>query len=161
MAVLHCSKNRLIKTVNLCPKYFLKRLQHCENIKVGDFVKESRRFTQAEVYRFAELSGDFNPVHIDPAFVEKAGVYRGTIVHGAFLNAFVSCILGTKLPGPGSIAVSQEMRFRKPLYVDETVEGKVSVIEIKKQFVTCSVQCHVDGQTVYEGKATVWLKKSE
>lgn len=161
MAKLIFPKTNLMKFFCLDSSRILKRAFQTQNVKVGDFVKLSRRFTQNEVNQFAELSGDLNPVHVDPEYVKKAGIYEGTVVHGAFLNAFVSCILGTKMPGPGSIAVSQEMRFRKPLYVGETVEAEVNVIEIKKQFITCAVQCNVEDKTVYEGKATVWLKKVE
>ena len=130
-----------------------------DHIKVGDFIKESRRFSQEEVNKFADLSGDRNPVHIDPEFVKKVGYYDGTVVHGAFVNSFVSCVLGTKMPGPGSIAVSIEMKFPKPLYVDELVEATITVLDIKKRFITCRVICAVDEKTVYDGKATVWLQK--
>ena len=130
------------------------------HIKIGDFTVEKRCFSQEDVNKFAEISGDKNPVHVDPDFVKKVGFYEGTIVHGALVNAFVSCILGTKMPGPGSIAVSLEMRFPKPLYVNETVEGLVTVVDIKKRFLTCSVKCSVGEKTVYDGKATVWLQNS-
>ena len=129
-------------------------------INVGDFVAEKRTFSQEDINKFAEISGDKNPVHIDPDFVKKVGFYEGTVVHGALVNSFVSCILGTKMPGPGSIAVSQEMKFLKPLYVNDTVEGGVTVTDIKKRFITCTVKCSVGQKIVYDGKATVWLQKS-
>ena len=134
-------------------------LSSIEKIKVGDFIKERRCFSQEDINQFAEISGDKNPLHIDPEFVKKVGYYDGTIVHGALVNSFVSCILGTKMPGPGSIAVSQEMRFPKPLYVNETVEGMVTVTDIKKRFITCAVKCSVGDKAVYDGKATVWFQK--
>ena len=158
--------NALLKALSSCidkrilsPFHLNVRPLSLQDLKVGDSAKESRVFTQTEVNEFATLSGDNNPVHIDSKYVKKAGVYEGTIVHGAFVNAFVSAILGTKLPGSGAIAVSQEIRYTKPLYVGETVEGEVAVVEIKKRFVTFSVKCTAGNKTVYEGKAVVWMQK--
>jgi len=139
-------------------------LHTAANIKVGDSVKFSHRFNQDDVCTFAKVSGDHNPIHTDKDAAVKTGLFHGPIVHGALLNGFVSGILGTKFPGTGTILVSQELRFPKPLYVDEAVEAVVTVASMKKKFVDLEIRCTAiergTDATVLLGKVTVLLGHS-
>ncbi|CAK8685514.1 unnamed protein product [Clavelina lepadiformis] len=127
------------------------------NISIGDHVKAVRSFCYNDVAMFARLSGDFNPIHLDAAFAKN--VFNGPIVHGALINAFISSLLGTRLPGPGTIAFSQDVRFPQPLYIDEKVQGSVVISAIKKRFIFCNISCKVPEteKVVLNGKATVML----
>lgn len=90
------------------------------------FVKETRVISQADVDRFSEISGDHNPIHKATHPAEKR------CVHGAFLNALVSGIIGTKLPGPGCVVLSQEFQFPAKCVVDKEIEMCVRLVEERK-----------------------------
>lgn len=92
----------------------------------ADYFKETRIITQNEVDRFAEISGDHNPIHKATSSSDKR------CIHGAFLNAIVSGIIGTKLPGPGSIVLSQEFKFPTKCVVDQEIEICVRLVENRK-----------------------------
>lgn len=97
-------------------------------LEVGASFDLTHTFTAAQVKAFADLTGDDNPVHIDPTAVEGTR-FEKNIVHGVFLIGLVSRILGRHFPGDGTIYVSQEVRFTAPVYVDETVTVRVTVDE--------------------------------
>lgn len=94
-----------------------------------------RTVTKADLDRFAELSGDFNPIH------STNGPQRA-IVHGALLNSFVSRVIGTELPGPGSVVVAQNLNFPNKCYVGDEVKVTVEMVENRK-IVTVKYVCEV------------------
>lgn len=97
-------------------------------IAVGDFVTVRRRFTDADVAAFAKLSGDANPIHVDPAAAKAAG-FPACLVHGILVAGLFSHLMGTELPGPQSIYASQTLEFCKPVFVGDEVEARVEVLQ--------------------------------
>jgi 3-hydroxybutyryl-CoA dehydratase len=95
---------------------------------VGDEATFSRIFTQEEVELFSRLSGDTNPVHLDETYALQTR-FQGRIIHGMLVASLISSALGTKLPGPGSIYLSQQLSFRAPGRVGERLTAKVRVID--------------------------------
>ncbi|CAB0034752.1 unnamed protein product [Trichogramma brassicae] len=115
-----------------------------ENLKIGDKVSIQRTVTEDDVLGFAKLTNDYNPIHINST---------KNIVHGAFLNGLLSGILGTKLPGPGTVVVEQILRYPKPCYVGDTVEISVEITSVRK-IVKCKYTCMANSERiVMEGEA--------
>lgn len=115
-----------------------------ENLKIGNRVSIQRTVTEDDVLGFAKLTNDYNPIHINST---------KNIVHGAFLNGLLSGILGTKLPGPGTVVVEQIIRYPKPCYVGDTVEISVEITSVRK-IVKCKYTCIANAdRIVMEGEA--------
>jgi len=96
---------------------------------IGDSATVSKTISETDVYLFAGISGDFNPVHVNR--VEANGSMFGKqIAHGFLVGSFISNIIGMKIPGPGSIYLEQNMKFIKPVFIGDTITAKVEVIEI-------------------------------
>lgn len=130
-----------------------------EDLKVGQSYEMNRVFTQEEVLRFAELSYDTNPIHTDEEFA-KTTPFGGVIVPGFLTGSMFSAIIGTKFPGFGSIYLSQNMCFRKPVFPECEVTAVVSVKELfpEKHRVLLETLClDKDKQVLIEGIALVKL----
>ena len=112
--------------------------------------------TEERILRFAEASGDFNPLHIDEAYAQ-ASPYRGRVAHGLLSASFVSAVVGTILPGPGAIYLGQTLSFHKPVRIGDRVTARVTVATIDpgSARVTLRTECLVDGEPVLEGEATI------
>jgi enoyl-CoA hydratase len=126
-------------------------------ITVGQSASVSKRFSEEEVNNFAALSLDFNPVHLDPAFA-KTTVFGQQIVHGMLAASLFSGLLGKHLPGEGTIYLGQNLKFKKPIFIDQEVTATVEVIEVRedKPIITLSATCTNDaGQVVISGEAVV------
>ena len=126
-------------------------------LKQGDTVRWRHEVTSEEVDCFARLSGDVNPLHLDDAFGQEHG-FRGRVVHGALVSAFISRVLGTELPGPGCLWLSQSMRFTRPVYVAEPIEVVVRVLHKSESLRTLVLETIVEnprGETVLVGEAKV------
>ncbi|XP_039138225.1 (R)-specific enoyl-CoA hydratase [Dioscorea cayenensis subsp. rotundata] len=127
----------------------------------GDVLKEMRRFSEADVARFAEVSGDRNPVHFDPDFaLSAAGFSGGRIVHGMLVASLFPSIIASHFPG--AIYVSQTLQFKLPVYIDDEVVAKVqalSVREHKQRFIVkFTTKCFTNiEQLVIDGEATAIL----
>jgi acyl dehydratase len=91
------------------------------SLAVGDQVTLGKRFTVATVEAFAQLSGDFNPLHVDPAFARRTRFQR-CIAHGMLSAAYISALVGTRLPGPGAVWLDQRLEFPAPVLIDDHVE---------------------------------------
>jgi acyl dehydratase len=127
------------------------------DLKQGDTVRWRHEVTAEEVDSFARLSGDVNPLHLDDAFAEERG-FRGRVVYGALVNAFISRILGTELPGPGCLWLSQTTRFAKPVYVADPIEVVVRVThksESLRMLVLETTVQNLRGETLLQGEAKV------
>lgn len=99
------------------------------NYNVGDKASVGKTISETDVYLFAGISGDFNPVHINQVEA-KSSVFGKQIVHGFLAGSLISNVIGMKLPGPGTIYMEQDMRFKKPVYIGDTLTAMVEVSEI-------------------------------
>lgn len=123
--------------------------------KAGDIVTITRVITESDIQKFSELSGDTNPIHSDPEYVKQThSNFEGCVVHGAFLNSLVSSVIGTRLPGPGTVVVKQELNFPAPCYVGEEVEVAVKLTSVRK-ILTVDFVCrnNKSGLVVMNGNA--------
>ncbi|EFN86387.1 hypothetical protein EAI_02902 [Harpegnathos saltator] len=119
------------------------------NLREGDQVSVFKVITNDDILKFAELTGDYNPIHVESA---------RNIVHGAFLNGLVSGIIGTKLPGAGTIVIEQNLTFPKPCYAGESVEVIVKIVSVRK-IILCTYMCIANGEkVVLEGEAKLIRK---
>jgi len=129
--------------------------------KVGDKDSFSKLVTEADVQQFAAISGDTNPAHTDEAWAAKTR-FGTRIAHGILSASYISAVLGTKLPGPGTIYLSQTLKFTAPVKFGSTVTATVEVVEVvdgKKLRLktTCVDQT---GTVVLEGEALVYPPKA-
>lgn len=112
---------------------------------VGQKAEASRCFTMEEVRQFADLSGDNNPLHVDEEYAEK-GRFGRCVVHGILVSGLISKVLGTQLPGKGSIYLEQNLSFRKPVYVGDTVTARVQITEILQEKKIITLETNVYNQ---------------
>ena len=130
-----------------------------EQYRVGDRVTARRRFTDEDVRRFAELSGDFNELHVDDAAAARSRFGR-RLVHGMLTASLFTRLLGMELPGRGTIYMSQTLRFTAPVYIGDEVEAVVEVVavDISRRRLTLSTTCQNErGQQVVVGEAIVMV----
>lgn len=129
-----------------------------EDLSVGMSATFSKTLTDADIVMFSGVSGDTNPVHLDEEYA-KTTLFKGRISHGMLSAGFISAVLGTKLPGPGCIYISQALRFKAPVRPGETVTARVTVMEIfpEKSRVILQTQCLVGDTVVIDGEATVMV----
>jgi acyl dehydratase len=128
--------------------------------KPGDHASVERVFTQDDVAAFARLSGDENPIHLDDGVARQAG-FPGTIVHGALVMGLFSRLLGTRLPGPGTIYLGQEVRFMKPVLPGVVVTAHVEVLTVREDKPVIVLRTWAEaGDTVMDGTATVLFRPS-
>jgi 3-hydroxybutyryl-CoA dehydratase len=127
-----------------------------EDLRIGQGASLLRTVTQADVIAFAEVSGDHNPVHLDEAYAAQTA-FKTRIAHGMLSASYISALLGTRLPGPGAIYLSQTLHFRRPVRLGVTVEARVEVtaLDAAKGRVTLDCACSVEGKPVLEGEAIV------
>lgn len=127
-----------------------------EDLEIGMFHETHHVITEDDIQAFAEVSGDFNPLHMDEEFA-KTTIFGQRIAHGALTASYISGILGNNLPGPGAIFTHLSMRFRRPVYIGAEVTVRAEVIEKqdKGNRVTLKVSCIVEGKPVITGEAGV------
>jgi 3-hydroxybutyryl-CoA dehydratase len=127
-----------------------------DQISVGDISEFSKTFSETDVYLYAGVSGDFNPAHINEVFAGKT-YFKTRIVHGMLSAGLISAVIGTQLPGPGSIYMQQTLRFLAPVHIGDTVKARVEVVEkIDKKKVRMKTTCtNQDAVLVLEGEAMV------
>ncbi|MDP2619532.1 MAG: MaoC family dehydratase [Hyphomicrobiales bacterium] len=127
-----------------------------EDVHLGMEGTFSKTVTAKDIDMFAAVSGDTNPFHLDEAFAASTA-FGGRIAHGLLVASYFSTILGTKLPGPGSVYVSQTLKFRAPVYIGDTAVARVRVKSKndEKFRVTLECECTVKGEPVLDGEAVV------
>ena len=127
-----------------------------EELVVGMSAEKRITVTEERVSQFAEVSDDFNPVHMDEAFAAKTA-FRGRIAHGLLSASFGSALVGTVLPGAGAIYVSQTLAFHKPVRIGDDVVSRVTVVAIDEASARVSLQCEsfVGDDLVMDGQAVV------
>lgn len=100
--------------------------------KVGDFASITKVITDEDIITFSKISGDTNPVHLNEEYA-KTTIFKTRIAHGMYVASFISTVLGTQLPGPGSIYIGQEVAFVKPVYINDTITTKVEIESIDER----------------------------
>lgn len=130
-------------------------------IKIGDYEIYERTLTEADVVMFGGVSGDLNPAHFNEKYAKET-MFKGRIVHGMLTASYFSTILGTLLPGPGTIYLGQDLRFTKPVRVQDTIKAVATVTEInlEKNIIKLETVAYNDtGDVVVKGTATVMPPK--
>ncbi|WP_420470750.1 MULTISPECIES: MaoC family dehydratase [unclassified Brevundimonas] len=127
-----------------------------EELRVGMVAEKVITATEERIRLFAEASDDFNPVHLDEAFASKTA-YRGRIAHGLLSASFGSAVVGTILPGAGSIYISQTLSFHLPVRIDDVVTIRITVVSLDQDGARAELNCEgfVDGKLIMDGIATV------
>ena len=113
-----------------------------EEIEIGQSAQFTKVITKEMVQTFAEISGDTNPIHIDQEYA-KGTIFKENIAHGILVTGLISKVLGCELPGEGSIYVSQQVKFLRPVKIGDEITATVEVLEKdeKKKFITLKTYC--------------------
>jgi len=130
------------------------------DIQVGDKASMSKTVSEYDIYNYAGLTGDFNPVHVNAEFA-KDSMFKERIAHGMLSAGFISAVLGTSLPGANTIYMGQELSFKAPVKIGDTVTATVEVIEkieAKHRLILRTYVTNQHGTIVIDGKATVMKK---
>lgn len=145
---------------NLENKLIHKHGFYLEDLAVDMTASLEKTISAADVEMFASLSGDNNPIHLDDAYA-KSTSFGARIVHGMFSAALISAVAGTKLPGPGGVYLSQSLKFRKPIFIDQTAVATLTIIDIntRRGRVTINTDVHVEGKLVVSGEAVYMVNK--
>lgn len=129
-----------------------------EDLEPGMSATFGKTITDADILMFAGVSGDTNPVHLNEEFAGGTP-FGGRIAHGLLTASLISTAIGTKLPGPGCIYVSQSLRFRAPVRAGDTVTARVTVLDVdrEKKRVRMETVCLVGGRVVLDGEAVIMV----
>ncbi len=126
-------------------------------LKIGDNSSRTVQITDEQIRAFAQASGDANPIHLDEAHAAKTRFGR-RIAHGMLTASFISTILGNDMPGPGTIYLQQDVKFKAPVFIDDEITATVEVVKYRqdKRIATFRTTCtNQDGNLVLEGEAVV------
>lgn len=129
------------------------------NLQIGDKFSTSKQITDAVVRAFAELSGDYNPIHLDEEFAAKTRFGR-RIAHGMISGALISAVLGYEFKERKIVYLAQTLKFTAPVFIDDTVTATATVAKIRedKPVVTLETICtNQSGATVVKGEAVVMI----
>ena len=132
-----------------------------EEIQLGDSTSFSKTISESDVYLFAGISGDVNPAHIDEEYAQKT-IFKKRIAHGLISVGLISAVLGNKLPGPGTIWISQSIKFLAPVHFNDTITATVEIIEKieEKKWIKFKSWCkNQDGKVVLEGDGVASPKR--
>ena len=130
-----------------------------QEIAIGDEASFSKTISETDIYLYAGITGDFNPVHVNRTFAAES-IFKAPVAHGMLSAGLISAILGTKLPGPGAIYLRQTLDFRFPVKVNDTITAKVKVIDklVEKRRILLETTCHnQNGDLVIKGEARVLI----
>lgn len=129
-------------------------------LAVGDAASFSKTITETDVVLFAGITGDFNPVHIDEAHARQTA-FEGRIAHGMLGASLISTVLGTRLPGPGTIYLGQEVKFKAPVRIGDTLTATVTVASVREDKPIYTLTTNVTNERdelVIEGQAVAMFK---
>jgi 3-hydroxybutyryl-CoA dehydratase len=128
-----------------------------DQLTIGDSDRFSKTVTDTDIYLFAGVTGDFNPAHIDEAYAQGT-FFKTRIAHGMLSAGFISAVIGTRLPGPGTVYMRQTLDFLAPVRIGDTVTATVEVIEKMedKKRVRLKTTCvNQEGTRILDGEALV------
>lgn len=127
-----------------------------EDLSVGQKASFGKTITEADIVLFAAVTGDTNPMHLNAEYA-KDSIFGERIAHGMLAAGLITKVMGTQLPGPGTIYMSQSLRFRKPVRIGDTVTATVEItaLDAAKHRATLRTVCAVKGEPVLEGEALV------
>ena len=134
-----------------------------EKIKIGDYAEISKTITEEDISDFADISLDYNPIHLDHEFALKTH-FKKRIVHGMLTASLISAVIGTKLPGKNTIYLYQNLKFTAPAFIGDTLSARVEVkkIILEKNIVILSTKViNQEGKLIIDGEATVMKEKSD
>lgn len=129
-----------------------------DKIQIGMQESYSCIITEEQVVKFAELSGDKNPIHLDEQYASKSR-YKKRLAHGLFCASFFSAMFGTKLPGEGCVYANQKLYFKRPIYIGDMVEASIEVLKIDyvKKKVIFKTICRVKNKIAIDGEAEIFI----
>jgi 3-hydroxybutyryl-CoA dehydratase len=133
-----------------------------DELNIGDKASFSKTITETDVVNYAGITGDFNPAHINEAYAKET-IFGGRIAHGMLSTGLISAVLGTQLPGPGAIYVSQEIKFTAPVRINDTIKAEVEVMhkDVEKNRVTLKTLCiNQNNKKVIIGEAVLMPPKN-
>ena len=140
-------------------KIIKKELMY-EDIQIGDTDSFTKTITEYDIVQFARLTGDFNPVHLDPEYA-KTTPFKERIAHGILSGSIISTVLGMRLPGPNTIYLSQNFKFLLPVKIGDTIKAHVEVVEKRDEKKIIKLKTKVINQhqeVVVDGEAVVMKK---
>lgn len=132
-----------------------------DELTVGMTEAYERVVTVGDIEAFAAVSGDHNPVHLDDAYAQTTP-FKGRIAHGMLGASFISTVLASKLPGPGTVYLGQTLTFKRPVRPGDTLSARVTVTEVRreKKHVILKTECFVGDKLVIDGEATVLVTQT-
>jgi 3-hydroxybutyryl-CoA dehydratase len=132
-----------------------------DDFTIGEKAQLSRVISEDDIRRMADITGDFNPVHMDEEFASRTR-FKGRIAHGVFSAGLISAVLGTKLPGAGAVYLKQTLDFLYPVRAGDTLTAEVEVTSWRadKRIITLKTRClNQDGKDVVYGEAVLLVEK--
>ena len=135
---------------------------YLDDLKVGQSAMFGKTVTEADIAAFAGVSGDTNPIHLHDGFARTTR-FGQRIAHGMLSAGFISAVIGTRLPGPGSVYISQTMNFTAPVLIGETITAivTVSALDEKRRRVTLKTQCLNGDKVVIDGEAIILVPRRD
>ena len=131
-----------------------------EPLRLGDRASVEHSFSHDDVAAFIRLSGDANPIHLDPEAARAAG-FDDVVVHGMLVGSLLSRLLGMRLPGPGTILLGQELRYRRPVHPGMPLQAHVEVVDIRADKPIAVLRTWIQStEVVIDGQATVLVRSS-
>ena len=133
-----------------------------EDLRLNQTEEIEKKITEKDINEFAKLSGDDNPVHTNSDFAKKT-IFKQKVAHGFLSASLISMLIATKLPGPGSIYLSQNLKFLGPVFIDDLVRVKVTVEEIdqEKKKVKLQTECFKNEKKIISGEAVVLVNSKK
>lgn len=126
-------------------------------LSVGDAAEFAKTVSESDIYLYAGITGDLNPAHVNEEYA-KGTFFKTRIAHGMLAAGFISTVMGTKLPGPGTVYVKQDLNFLAPVHIGDTITARVEIMEVitEKNRLKLKTLCvNQDGTTVLDGEALV------
>jgi 3-hydroxybutyryl-CoA dehydratase len=127
-----------------------------DELEIGQTAEFAKTISESDIYLYAGITGDANPAHLNEEYAQKT-FFKTRIAHGMLIAGLISTVLGTKLPGTGTIYVKQELNFLAPVRIGDTITARAEVVEfLKKKRVRLKTTCiNQDGTEVLDGEAVV------